>query len=275
MERVNPELQLLGLLPTMVEAYTSLGADVVAELPAREKKVITQAAPASDLADLFRALATCVPRTLSIIFWPRASRHIRTKSTRSRIGIGSSRFRAHTRRPERVLCPVIAIATRSGQPERTRFRATVRRRSWKSLAGFLSWVSRSTQKRPAARQARHQVLRQSPTGTHDDALLIERNVPAIRNIAPLRFIDAEVRYGGRQGVAQAVGTTAEYEEVTNLCRPLMKSYRIPEWALDADIDPMMIAKAMSEASDGGVRDEDLDESTSEDMRASANGSAHA
>jgi chromosome partitioning protein len=76
---VNPRLRVLGVLPTMVEAHTTLGAEAVAELrrtfgrevfrveipkrialaelPAREQKAITQAAPTSDLAELFRALA--------------------------------------------------------------------------------------------------------------------------------------------------------------------------------------------------------------------------
>jgi len=77
--RVNPRLKLLGILPTLVEAATNLGSEAVdelrrtfkrdvfkhevpkrvalAELPAREKKAITQAAPSSELAETFRALA--------------------------------------------------------------------------------------------------------------------------------------------------------------------------------------------------------------------------
>lgn len=78
-KRVNPTLRVLGIVPTLVEAATNLGAEAVAELrrtfkgqvfraeipkriilaelPAREKKAIVQAAPSSDLADVFRGLA--------------------------------------------------------------------------------------------------------------------------------------------------------------------------------------------------------------------------
>jgi chromosome partitioning protein len=79
MRGVNPRLKLLGILPTLVEANTNLGTKAVeelrrtfkrdvlgaeipkwvalAELPAREKKAIVQAAPTSELADTFRARA--------------------------------------------------------------------------------------------------------------------------------------------------------------------------------------------------------------------------
>lgn len=78
-KRVNPRLRLLGILPTLVEAHTTLGAEAVAELrrtfgrqvfrtevpkriilaelPAREQKAILQAMPSSEVAEAFRALA--------------------------------------------------------------------------------------------------------------------------------------------------------------------------------------------------------------------------
>jgi putative ABC transport system permease protein len=51
--------------------------------------------------------------------------------------------------------------------------------------------------------------------TDDDASLIQRSLPGLRGVAPLKFIDAEVRSEGRQGVAQVVGTSPVYEDVTN------------------------------------------------------------
>ncbi len=51
--------------------------------------------------------------------------------------------------------------------------------------------------------------------TYDDALLFQENFPALVEVAPLKFVDAEVRFEGRQGIAQVVGTTPAYDEVTN------------------------------------------------------------
>lgn len=51
--------------------------------------------------------------------------------------------------------------------------------------------------------------------TYDDALLIQRSVPALVGVAPLRFVAAEVRFQGRQGLAQIIGTTPEYQDVTS------------------------------------------------------------
>jgi putative ABC transport system permease protein len=43
--------------------------------------------------------------------------------------------------------------------------------------------------------------------TYDDALLIQERIPVLHGVAPLKFVDAEVRFEGRQGVAQVIGTT--------------------------------------------------------------------
>jgi putative ABC transport system permease protein len=51
--------------------------------------------------------------------------------------------------------------------------------------------------------------------TYNDALLIRESVPGLLGVAPLKFVDAEVRFEGRQGIAQVVGASAAYEEVTN------------------------------------------------------------
>jgi putative ABC transport system permease protein len=51
--------------------------------------------------------------------------------------------------------------------------------------------------------------------TYDDAILIQERFPALLGVAPLKFVDADVRYAGRQGVAQVVGTSPAYEDVTN------------------------------------------------------------
>jgi putative ABC transport system permease protein len=50
---------------------------------------------------------------------------------------------------------------------------------------------------------------------YDDAVLIQERFPTLLGVVPLKFVDAEVRYAGRQGVAQVVGTSPAYEEVTN------------------------------------------------------------
>ena len=51
--------------------------------------------------------------------------------------------------------------------------------------------------------------------TYDDALLIQGSVPGLLGVTPLKFVDAEVRFEGRQGIAQVVGVSSAYEEVTN------------------------------------------------------------
>ncbi len=51
--------------------------------------------------------------------------------------------------------------------------------------------------------------------TYDDAMLIAARLPSLIGVAPLKFVDAEVRVEGRQGIAQVVGTSPEYETVTN------------------------------------------------------------
>jgi putative ABC transport system permease protein len=51
--------------------------------------------------------------------------------------------------------------------------------------------------------------------TYDDALLIQQSFPALLGVTPLKFVEAEVRFEGRQGLAQVIGTSPAYEEVTN------------------------------------------------------------
>ena len=51
--------------------------------------------------------------------------------------------------------------------------------------------------------------------TYDDTLLVRERLPGLVGVSPLKFIDQEVRFKGRQGVAQVVGTGPEYQDVTN------------------------------------------------------------
>ena len=51
--------------------------------------------------------------------------------------------------------------------------------------------------------------------TYDDALLVRDRLPGLVGVAPVKFLDQEARFGARQGVAQVVGTTPEYQDVTN------------------------------------------------------------
>ena len=51
--------------------------------------------------------------------------------------------------------------------------------------------------------------------TYGDALLIQTGFPTLLGVAPLKFVDTEVRFEGHQGVAQVIGTSPEYEIVTN------------------------------------------------------------
>ncbi len=55
----------------------------------------------------------------------------------------------------------------------------------------------------------------APGLTYDDALQIEARIPALLGVAPMKFVPADVRYEGRQGVAQVVGTSPAYQAVTN------------------------------------------------------------
>ena len=65
-------------------------------------------------------------------------------------------------------------------------------------------------------ERRAEAERRSARGlTEDDASLIRRNIPALLGVAPIKFVNAEVRFEGRQGIAQVVGTSPEYEDVTN------------------------------------------------------------
>jgi putative ABC transport system permease protein len=51
--------------------------------------------------------------------------------------------------------------------------------------------------------------------TYGDALLIQTGFPSLIGVAPLKFVATEVRFEGHQGVAQVIGTSPEYEDVTN------------------------------------------------------------
>lgn len=58
--------------------------------------------------------------------------------------------------------------------------------------------------------------RRSPRGlTVDEATVIEAQVPSVVAVAPLRFVDAEVRADGRQGVTEVIGTSPKYSTVTD------------------------------------------------------------
>src|SRR5262249_14199807 len=48
-----------------------------------------------------------------------------------------------------------------------------------------------------------------------DGLIIRANLPQLRAVCPLRFLDAEVTRGERQSTALVIGTDADYAEVTN------------------------------------------------------------
>jgi putative ABC transport system permease protein len=51
--------------------------------------------------------------------------------------------------------------------------------------------------------------------TRDDVQLIRERLSDAEGIAPLRFVDAEARFEGREAIAQIVGTSPEHEKVTN------------------------------------------------------------
>jgi putative ABC transport system permease protein len=65
-------------------------------------------------------------------------------------------------------------------------------------------------------EKREEAQRRSSRGlTHDDARLVRESVPALLGVAPLKFVEAGVRFEGRPGVAQVVGTGPEHEAVTS------------------------------------------------------------
>ncbi len=65
-------------------------------------------------------------------------------------------------------------------------------------------------------ERREEAERQFSKGlTYDDARMLRESVPTLHAVAPLKFIDADIRFEGRQAVAQVVGTVPEYEAVTN------------------------------------------------------------
>ncbi len=56
-------------------------------------------------------------------------------------------------------------------------------------------------------ERREQAERQFSKGlTYDDARLVRENVPRLHALAPLKLVDADIRFEGRQTVAQVVGT---------------------------------------------------------------------
>jgi putative ABC transport system permease protein len=52
--------------------------------------------------------------------------------------------------------------------------------------------------------------------TFDDVIAIRERFPGLIGVAPLRFVNAEVWFGGRQAVSEVIGTSPDYEEVTNV-----------------------------------------------------------
>ena len=51
--------------------------------------------------------------------------------------------------------------------------------------------------------------------TYRDAVLVRDSIPSLVTVAPLKFVEAVVRFEGRQGAAQVVGTTDQFTAVTN------------------------------------------------------------
>jgi len=51
--------------------------------------------------------------------------------------------------------------------------------------------------------------------TYDDAMLLRRRLSPGMLVAPVKFVDSDVRKGARQGVAKVVGTTPQYAEITS------------------------------------------------------------
>jgi putative ABC transport system permease protein len=66
-------------------------------------------------------------------------------------------------------------------------------------------------------ERREEAARRFPDGlTYEDAALIGGIVPFVRGVAPLRFVDAEVRSGRRDGSVQVIGTSPDYVDVANV-----------------------------------------------------------
>ena len=51
--------------------------------------------------------------------------------------------------------------------------------------------------------------------TQEDATVIRQSIPGLVAVTPLKFVASEVRFQGRQGVAQVVGVSSDYSDVTN------------------------------------------------------------
>jgi putative ABC transport system permease protein len=64
--------------------------------------------------------------------------------------------------------------------------------------------------------------------TLDDEAAIRNQVPGLAGVAPLRLLEEEVRYEGRAGNAQVVGTNSQYQYVTN--------FRVDRGRFVTDID---------------------------------------
>ena len=65
-------------------------------------------------------------------------------------------------------------------------------------------------------EKREEAERQFSKGlTYHDAQLLRKNISTLHAVAPLKFVNADIRFEGRQAVAHVVGTTPEYEAVTN------------------------------------------------------------
>jgi putative ABC transport system permease protein len=63
---------------------------------------------------------------------------------------------------------------------------------------------------------REEAAQRSAQGlTYEDALVLGRRLPSPARAAPLKFIEADVHFGGRQAIAAVIGTSPQYEEVTS------------------------------------------------------------
>ncbi|MDQ7054052.1 MAG: ABC transporter permease [candidate division KSB1 bacterium] len=51
--------------------------------------------------------------------------------------------------------------------------------------------------------------------SYKDGLLIRSNVPSVRAVTPIRFVDAPVMKGNKESAARVIGTDHLYTEVTN------------------------------------------------------------
>jgi putative ABC transport system permease protein len=60
-----------------------------------------------------------------------------------------------------------------------------------------------------------EAVRLAPRGlTLDEAHLIQQQIPSVAAVAPLRFVGADVRVEGREGLTEVIGTSPEYPTVT-------------------------------------------------------------